>query len=68
MLNTRSEGAPLIPYDPELRKTICKMVNAHELEEQRQGLGFEAETVARGAEQTAVNNPPRVVDEHLGVE
>ncbi|KAK4713655.1 hypothetical protein R3W88_019562 [Solanum pinnatisectum] len=31
MPNTRSKGVPLVSYDPELRKTIRKMVNAQEL-------------------------------------
>ncbi|KAH0773640.1 hypothetical protein KY290_010777 [Solanum tuberosum] len=44
------------------------MVNAQELEAQRKRLGLEVETAARGAPQNAVNNPPKVVDEHLGVE
>ncbi|KAH0678885.1 hypothetical protein KY284_019970 [Solanum tuberosum] len=35
---------------------------------ERQRLGLEAETVARGAQQHAVNNPPRVVEEHERVE
>ncbi|KAK4707406.1 hypothetical protein R3W88_033052 [Solanum pinnatisectum] len=68
MPNTRSKGAPLIPYNPELRKTICKMVNTHELEAQRQRLGLDAETTARGAQQNAVNDPPRVVGEQVEVE
>ncbi|KAH0765024.1 hypothetical protein KY285_000895 [Solanum tuberosum] len=44
------------------------MVNAHELEAQRQQLGLEAQTAARGAQQNIVNNPPTVVDEHPGVD
>ncbi|KAH0717043.1 hypothetical protein KY290_013596 [Solanum tuberosum] len=44
------------------------MVNGQELEAQRQRLGLEAETAARGIQQNAVNNPPRVVDEQPGVE
>ncbi|KAK4729684.1 hypothetical protein R3W88_022672 [Solanum pinnatisectum] len=47
MPNTISKGAPLIPYDRELSKTICKMVNAQELETQRQRLELEVETAAR---------------------
>uniref|UniRef100_M1DHL4 Uncharacterized protein n=1 Tax=Solanum tuberosum TaxID=4113 RepID=M1DHL4_SOLTU len=44
------------------------MVNAHELEAQKQQFELEAQTAARGAQQNIVNNPPRVVDEHPGVE
>ncbi|KAK4709768.1 hypothetical protein R3W88_004281 [Solanum pinnatisectum] len=66
MPNTRSKGAPLVPYDSELRKTICKMVNAQELEVQGQILGLEAETTTRDAQRNAVNDPPRVVDENEG--
>ncbi|KAH0679169.1 hypothetical protein KY284_020254 [Solanum tuberosum] len=44
------------------------MVNTQELEAQRQSLGLEAETAARGAQQNVLNKPPRVVDEHPGVE
>uniref|UniRef100_M1DDH5 Uncharacterized protein n=1 Tax=Solanum tuberosum TaxID=4113 RepID=M1DDH5_SOLTU len=51
-----SKGAPLVPYDPELRKTIRKMVNAQELEAQRLRFGLEAETVARGVQPNVVNN------------
>uniref|UniRef100_M1DH23 Integrase core domain containing protein n=1 Tax=Solanum tuberosum TaxID=4113 RepID=M1DH23_SOLTU len=47
MPNTRSKGAPLILYDPELQKTIREMVNTQEIEAQRQRLGLEAKTVAR---------------------
>ncbi|KAH0706286.1 hypothetical protein KY289_011362 [Solanum tuberosum] len=43
------------------------MVNTQELEAQRQRLGLEVETTARGAQQNVVNNPPKVVDEHPGV-
>ncbi|KAH0765021.1 hypothetical protein KY285_000892 [Solanum tuberosum] len=39
-----------------------------ELEAQRQRLGLEVETTARGAQQNVVNDPPRVVEEHEGVE
>ncbi|KAH0698826.1 hypothetical protein KY284_013041 [Solanum tuberosum] len=44
------------------------MVNAQELEAQRQRLGLEAETAARGIQHNAVNNLPRVVDEQPGME
>ena len=44
------------------------MVNAQELEAQRQRLGLEDKTAARCAQQNDVNNPPRVVDEHPGVD
>ncbi|KAH0764807.1 hypothetical protein KY285_000678 [Solanum tuberosum] len=67
MPNTRSRGAPLVPYDPELRKTICKMVNAQKLEAQRQGFGLEAETIARGIQPNVANNQPREVDENIAV-
>ncbi|KAK4733970.1 hypothetical protein R3W88_008231 [Solanum pinnatisectum] len=46
MPNTRSKGAPLLPYNPEFWRTIRKMVNAQELEAQRQRLGLEAEAAA----------------------
>jgi len=68
MPNTKSKGAPLIPYNTEFWKTIRKMVNAQEREAQRQRLGLEAETAARGAQQYVVNNPPRVVEENVGVD
>uniref|UniRef100_M1DU26 Uncharacterized protein n=1 Tax=Solanum tuberosum TaxID=4113 RepID=M1DU26_SOLTU len=45
---TRSKGPPLIPYDSELEKSLRKMVNAQELEAQRQRLGLEAEAAIRG--------------------
>ncbi|KAH0768739.1 hypothetical protein KY290_012720 [Solanum tuberosum] len=44
------------------------MVNAQELEAQRQRLGKEVETAARGILHNVVNNPPRVVDEQPIVE
>ncbi|KAH0650331.1 hypothetical protein KY284_030243 [Solanum tuberosum] len=44
------------------------MVNANELEAQRQRLRLEAETTARCMHQNAVNNPPRVVEENIAVE
>ncbi|KAK4713592.1 hypothetical protein R3W88_019499 [Solanum pinnatisectum] len=68
MPNTVSKGVPLIPYDPELWKTIRKMVNAQELEAKRQRLGLEVETPARGIQQNAENNQPRVVEENIGVD
>ncbi|KAH0707898.1 hypothetical protein KY290_011723 [Solanum tuberosum] len=68
MASTRSKGAPLIPYHPELRKTIRNMMNAQELEAQRQRLRLETETAARGIQQNVLNNPPRVVDKNPGVE
>ncbi|KAH0722393.1 hypothetical protein KY289_005437 [Solanum tuberosum] len=68
MPNTRSKGAPLIPYDPKLRNTICKFMNAQELEAQRQRLGLEAKTTASGAQRNDANDPPRVVKEQEGVE
>uniref|UniRef100_M1DB63 Uncharacterized protein n=1 Tax=Solanum tuberosum TaxID=4113 RepID=M1DB63_SOLTU len=39
------------------------MVNTQELEAQRQRLGLEVETTARGAQQNVVNNPPKLMDE-----
>uniref|UniRef100_M1DK09 Integrase core domain containing protein n=1 Tax=Solanum tuberosum TaxID=4113 RepID=M1DK09_SOLTU len=68
MPNTRSKGVPLVPYDPELRKTIHKMVNAQDLEAQRQRFGLEAKTVARGIQPNVVNNQPRAVDENIAVD
>ncbi|KAK4716309.1 hypothetical protein R3W88_014647 [Solanum pinnatisectum] len=68
MPNTRCKGATLIPYDPELQKTLHKMVNAQELKAQRQILGLESETVARGVQQNAMNNLPRVVEENIAVD
>ncbi|KAH0652603.1 hypothetical protein KY289_030281 [Solanum tuberosum] len=51
---------------------VCEVPDSsvllRELEAQRQQLGLEAETTTRNAQQNAVNNPPRVVDEQLGVE
>ncbi|KAH0661572.1 hypothetical protein KY284_026503 [Solanum tuberosum] len=44
------------------------MVNAQELEAQRQRFGLEAETIIRGIQSNAVNNPPRVVDENIAVD
>ncbi|KAK4731462.1 hypothetical protein R3W88_024450 [Solanum pinnatisectum] len=55
MPNIRSKGAPLVPYDPELRKTIHKIGNTKELEAQRLRFGLEAETVARGIQPNVVN-------------
>uniref|UniRef100_M1DL12 Uncharacterized protein n=1 Tax=Solanum tuberosum TaxID=4113 RepID=M1DL12_SOLTU len=40
----------------ELRKTILQMVNAQELEVQRQRLRLEAETATRGAQQHTLKN------------
>ncbi|KAH0707710.1 hypothetical protein KY289_012786 [Solanum tuberosum] len=68
MPNTRSKGAPLVPFDPELRKTICKMVNALEFEAQRHRFGLEAETIANGVQPNGVNNDPRAVDENIAVD
>uniref|UniRef100_M1DF50 Uncharacterized protein n=1 Tax=Solanum tuberosum TaxID=4113 RepID=M1DF50_SOLTU len=64
----RSKGAQLIPYDSELQKTLRKMVNAQELEAQKQRLGLEAEAAARGVQQNGGNNQPRVVDENRGMD
>uniref|UniRef100_M1DTK4 Uncharacterized protein n=1 Tax=Solanum tuberosum TaxID=4113 RepID=M1DTK4_SOLTU len=44
------------------------MVNAQELEAQRQRFGFEAETVARGVQPNVVNNQPMVEDENVEVD
>ncbi|KAH0665402.1 hypothetical protein KY285_026608 [Solanum tuberosum] len=44
------------------------MVNAQELEAQRQRFGLEAETIIIGIQSNAVNNPPRVVDENIAVD
>uniref|UniRef100_M1DPH7 Integrase core domain containing protein n=1 Tax=Solanum tuberosum TaxID=4113 RepID=M1DPH7_SOLTU len=44
------------------------MVNAQELEAQRQRLGLEAEAAARGVQQNDGNNQPRVVDANKGVD
>ncbi|KAH0730014.1 hypothetical protein KY289_001202 [Solanum tuberosum] len=44
------------------------MVNVQELEAQRERLGLEAETAARSPQQNAMNNPPRVVEQNLGVD
>ncbi|XP_049394761.1 uncharacterized protein LOC125859068 [Solanum stenotomum] len=44
------------------------MVNAQELEAQRQRLGLEAEVAARGVQQNGGNNQPRLVDENRGVD
>uniref|UniRef100_M1DE12 Integrase core domain containing protein n=1 Tax=Solanum tuberosum TaxID=4113 RepID=M1DE12_SOLTU len=63
-----SKGAPLIPYDLELQKTLRRMVTAQELEAQRERLGLEAEVTARGVQQNGGNNQPRVVDENRGVD
>ncbi|KAH0761321.1 hypothetical protein KY290_017394 [Solanum tuberosum] len=68
MPTTRSKGAPLIPYDLELQKTLRRMVTAQELEAQRERLGLEAEVTARGVQQNGGNNQPRVVDENRGVD
>uniref|UniRef100_M1DK35 Integrase core domain containing protein n=1 Tax=Solanum tuberosum TaxID=4113 RepID=M1DK35_SOLTU len=82
MPNTRSKGAPLLPYDLEFHKSIRKMVNARELEAQRHGLGLEAEINAErnvqqtaginqprpGAQQNAGINQPRAVDDNRGME
>ncbi|KAH0722654.1 hypothetical protein KY289_005698 [Solanum tuberosum] len=44
------------------------MVNAQELEAQRQRFGLEAETIVSGIRPNVVNNPPRVVDENIAVD
>ncbi|KAH0633305.1 hypothetical protein KY284_036091 [Solanum tuberosum] len=44
------------------------MVNAQELEVQRQRFGLEAETVAKGIQPNVVNNQPRAVDENIAVD
>ncbi|KAK4727100.1 hypothetical protein R3W88_032017 [Solanum pinnatisectum] len=67
MPNTRSKGASLIPNDPELRKMIRKMVNAHELDAQRQRMRQDVETLARRSQNNA-NDPNIVYKENEGVE
>ncbi|KAH0679239.1 hypothetical protein KY284_020324 [Solanum tuberosum] len=68
MENTRSKGSRLVPYDPKLRKTIHKMVNAQRLEAHRLRFGLEAATVARGIQPNVVNNQPRAVDENIAMD
>ncbi|KAK4723992.1 hypothetical protein R3W88_026771 [Solanum pinnatisectum] len=60
MPNTRSKGAPLLPYIPEVQRTLRKMVNAQQLEAQRYTLGLEAEIdTASNVYQTVGINQPR---------
>ncbi|KAK4726889.1 hypothetical protein R3W88_031806 [Solanum pinnatisectum] len=69
MPNTRSKGAPLLPYDPEFQRTLRKMVNAQELEAQRHRLGLEAEIdTAKNVHQTTGINQPRLgFQQNIGI-
>ncbi|KAH0781409.1 hypothetical protein KY290_001007 [Solanum tuberosum] len=60
--------APLVPYDPELRKTIRKIVNSQELEVQRQRFGLEDETVSRVVQPNVVNNQLRAMNENVALD
>ncbi|KAH0633070.1 hypothetical protein KY284_035856 [Solanum tuberosum] len=82
MPNTRSKGAPLLPYGPKVQRTLRKMVNAQELEAQKHRMGLEVDIdTARNLHQTSGINQPSpgvqqnarinqssVVDENKGVE